>query len=138
MRILRQFIGHGRSGGLLAVTIAYSLAVQALMASVGLGMSAATPGAPGFVICSFAASPSAHAPATNDDRQSPPRPQCPFCFVAAQTAGQVATVGDAPAVPAYSGTRIAGVVADHFADNTFIPQFRHRLGEPRAPPTFSA
>jgi hypothetical protein len=138
MRILRRFIHNRSSGGLLAVCVAYSLAIQSLMASVGFGMSAvAAPGAAGFVICSFAANPSAHAPATNPDRQNRPRPECPFCFVAGQTAGHVATVGEAPAFPAYRGMSTADVVADRSGDSSFVPQFRHRLGEPRAPPAFS-
>jgi hypothetical protein len=138
MQILRRFIRSRSSGGLLAVCVAYCLAIQALMASIGFGMSASVaPGGAGFVICSFAANPSARARATTGDRQNHPRPECPFCFVAAQTAGHVATVGNAPVFPAYSGTLIAGMVSDHLADNRFVPQFRHRLGEPRAPPAFS-
>ncbi len=118
--------------------VAYCLAIQALTSSVGFGMSAAAaPGGTGLVICSFAANPSVRGPAMNGDRQNPPRPECPFCFVAAQSAGHIATVGDAPAFPAYSATQMVGVVADQLGDNNFVPQFRHRLGEPRAPPPVS-
>ena len=136
---LRQIIRARRSGGLLAVVLAYALAIQALMASVGFGMSAGpAPGQLDFAICSAATAPSAQAPATGQDRQNPgPRPGCPFCFVAAQCAGQAATMGAAPAFPAYSGTPIPGLVSDQLADNLFVPQFRHLIGEPRAPPALS-
>jgi hypothetical protein len=90
--------------GILAVCVAYVLAIQALMASVGLGMSAfAAPGQSGFVICHFAS-----ASPTDSDRQKPsPEPQCPFCFVAAQGAGDIALVGEATAFPAYAGLFVA-------------------------------
>ena len=49
LRHLRRF---GRLGRFLAVCLAYALAVQSVVASVGTGMSAfATPGQAGFVIC---------------------------------------------------------------------------------------
>jgi hypothetical protein len=136
MKRLRQFVRTQSKGGLLAVCIAYSLAIQAMMASVGLGMSvAATPDQIGFVLCSFASHQTTPAP---DDRPTPiPVPQCPFCFVAAQSAGHVATAAEAPAFPAYAGLPIA-VVSDPIGDGTFVPQFRHRHGEPRAPPAVSA
>ena len=66
------------------------------------------------------------------DRQTP-APQCPFCFVAAQSAGHVATAGEAPAFPAYAGLLVA-TISQPLGDGTFVPQFRHRHGEPRAPP----
>ncbi|MGC1778602.1 MAG: hypothetical protein WBB34_11690 [Xanthobacteraceae bacterium] len=117
----------------MAVYIAYSLAIQAMMASVGLGMSAgAAPDLAGFVLCSFASHRTAPVPG---DRQTP-APQCPFCFVAAQTAGHVATAGEIPAFPAYVGVPIAAI-SHAIGDGAFVPQFRRRLGEPRAPPTVS-
>jgi hypothetical protein len=135
MKRLRQFIGWRSRGGLLAVYVAYSLALQAMVAGVGLGMSAfAAPGPTGLVICSFA---SAHTAAPNGDQQKPnPAPQCPFCFVAAQCAGHVATAGEAPACPAYHGLPVAAI-SNTGGDGVFVPQFRHRHGEPRAPPAFS-
>jgi len=52
MKCLRQFVRLRSRGGLLTVFVAYSLAIQAVIASVGLGMSAgASPD--GFVLCSF-------------------------------------------------------------------------------------
>ena len=69
------------SGRLLTACLACLLAVQALIASVGLGMSAASPfGQPALDICSAAAADSANALAHHDND----KPQCPFCFVAAQ------------------------------------------------------
>jgi hypothetical protein len=117
----------------LALAVAYSLAIQAMMASVGLGMSTgAAPDQLGFVLCSYASHQSAPAPG---DRQSP-APPCPFCFVAAQTAGHVATADEVPAFPAYAGLLIA-TLSQPLGDATFVPQFRHRQGEPRAPPSIS-
>jgi hypothetical protein len=137
MRSLRRFIRTRSSGGLVAVCVAYSLAIQALMMSVGLGMSAAA--APGdFFICGLAAGPGVHAPVPRGDRQNPaPRPECPFCFVAAQSAGHIATMHDGPAVPSYVGIPIPAGLLDHFATGLFIPQFRRMVGDPRAPPSVS-
>jgi hypothetical protein len=119
----------------LAVCVAYLLAIQAMMASVGLGMSAGVgQDKAGFVLCSFASREAANAPAPGGDRHNPgPAPQCPFCFVAAQSAGQLATAGEAPAVPAYAGLLIA-TISEPLGEGIFVPLFRHRHGEPRAPP----
>ncbi len=133
MKRLRQFVRTQSRGGLLAVYVAYSLAIQAMMASVGLGMSVgAAPDQTGFVLCSFALHQTAPVPG---DRHTP-TPQCPFCFVAAQSAGHVATAGQAPAVPAYAGSMIAALSCP-IGDRTFVPRFRHSHGEPRAPPDVS-
>jgi hypothetical protein len=65
MRGLRRFIRSRRLGGPLGLWVAYSLAIQAVMASVGLGMSvAAASGHSDFVICSFSAGLNAHAGCT--------------------------------------------------------------------------
>jgi hypothetical protein len=122
----------------LAVYAAYSLAIQAIMASVGLGMSAgATADRADPVLCSFAFDQTAYAPARDDNRQKPiPAPQCPFCFIAAQSAGHIATMGESPAFSAYAGLLIAPILGA-IGDGTFVPHFRHRLGELRAPPVFS-
>jgi len=113
--------------------MAYALAMQALMASVGLGMSVfATPGQPGAVICHFA---SGSVP--GGDRQKPsPEPCCPFCAVAAQSAGDIALVGEASAIPAHAGLFVAAVLNPP-GNRTFAPQFRRTAGDPRAPPVFS-
>jgi hypothetical protein len=132
---LRKFIRSRRSGAALAVCIAYLLAIQAFVASIGLGMSAlAASGPDGSAICSFA---SRAAPTPTDHRQKPhPAPQCPFCFVAGQSAGHIALLGPAQAPPAYAGV-LLGTVSDR-ADDTFVPPFRRTVGNPRAPPVFSA
>ena len=136
MKRLRQFVRLRSRGGLLAVSVAYSLAIQAVMASVGLGMSAgATPD--GFVLCSFASHLTANEPVRDDGRQKPtPAPQCPFCFVAAQSAGHIATTGEAPAFPVYAGL-LSSAISDPIGTGAFVFQLHHSHGEPRAPPTFS-
>jgi hypothetical protein len=121
----------------VAVFLAYSLAVQAMMASVGLGMSVgASPD--GFVLCSFASHQSANDPAWDGDRQKMPTPasQCPFCLVAAQSVGHIATMGEAPAFPGYAGL-LSTAILDSIGTGVFVFQLRHRHGEPRAPPAFS-
>ena len=121
----------------MAVCIAYSLAIQAMMASIGFGMSVGTPDRAGFVLCSFVPNQPAEAPARDGDRQKPTRaPQCPFCFIAAQSAGHVATVGEAPAFPAYAAL-LSAAISVPVGDAAFVSQFRHSHGEPRAPPAFS-
>jgi len=122
----------------LVVCVAYSLAIQAVMASVGFGMSVgATPDPAGFVLCSLASNQTANAPAPDGNGQKPsPAPQCPFCFLAAQSAGHVATVGEVPAFPAYAGL-LNNAISDPITSGTFVSQFHHRHGEPRAPPAFS-
>lgn len=119
----------------MALSVAYSLAIQAMMASIGLGMSAGVASDQlGFILCSYASHRTAPAPG---DRQTPASaPQCPFCFVAAQSAGHVATAGEATAFPVYAGLVIAAL-SQPLGDGTFVPQFRHRQGEPRAPPAVS-
>ena len=122
---LRKLLRARRSGSLLALTVAYSLAVQAMMASVGFSMSAPDQG--GHVICSFTSGPSAHTPATSGDRQNPgPQPHCPFCFIAAQSAGLIATMGEALAFPAYAGMQIADKFSVHIGDKALVSQFRAR------------
>jgi hypothetical protein len=132
---LRPFIRSGRCSRLLALWIAYSLGIQAIMASVGLGMSAfAAPGPGGFDICVHA---SAGTSPPAEDRQNPgPAPSCPFCFVAAQSAGYVPLVANAPAFPLYVGQPMATVL-DRIGETAFVPHFRRMVGAPRAPPAFS-
>jgi hypothetical protein len=122
----------------LAVCVAYSLAIQAMMASVGFGMSVgSTPDRAGFVLCSFAFGQTSNAPAEDGGRQKPsPAPQCPFCFSAAQSAGHIATIGEAPAFPAYADL-LSAAILDPIGAGAFVFQFRHRHGESRAPPAFS-
>ena len=120
----------------MAVFVAYSLAIQAMVASVGLGMSTGAEGA-GLAVCSPASNQTANMPARDGDRQKPnPEPQCPFCFIAAQSAGHAAITEEGPAFPAYFGLLIAAI-SQPLGDGAFVSQFRHRHGEPRAPPAFS-
>jgi hypothetical protein len=120
----------------LVVCLAYSLAIQAVMASVGLGMSAG--GSPdGIVLCRFASHQTANEPAPDNGQQKPiPTPQCPFCFVAAQNAAHIATMGEAPAFPAYAGL-LSAAILNPIGAGAFVFQLHHRHGEARAPPTFS-
>jgi hypothetical protein len=132
MRCLRHFVRTQWRGGVLAVYVAYSLAVQGLMASVGLGMAAgAAPGPEDFVLCGAAS----HQGEPARDPQAP-APHCPFCFVAAQSAGLVATAGVTPAFPAYASLSI-GAVSPRRGDGTSLLQVRYTHGEPRAPPGVS-
>jgi hypothetical protein len=130
---LRQSRRFRRTARFLAVCLGYALAVQAVVASVGTGMSAfAAPGQAGFVICSQVS-----APGSAGDHHPPNSvPQCPFCFVAAQSAGHFALAGVAPVALAYSALAFASV-ADPTGRAAFVPAFRRTLGDPRAPPPFS-
>jgi hypothetical protein len=130
---------RSRSGRALALCVAYSLAIQALIASVGLGMSvAAAPGHVDFVICSIASGSESPAQGSQDDRNRPnPRPECPFCFVAAQSASYIATIDGGSAFPVFAGLHIAGAVLGFKYDGTLVTPFRRSVGDPRAPPVFS-
>lgn len=135
LRHLRRFRQTGR---VLAVCLAYALAIQAVMASVGTGMSAfAASGQGGFVICGQSPPP---VPGPGGDRRGDHGPNsvppCPFCFVAAQTAGLIALTGAVPAPPAYAGLAIA-VVPDPVGPGAIVPRFRRVAGDPRAPPAVS-
>lgn len=131
---MRTRIQSRCSGRLLTVCLACLLAVQALIASVGLGMSAASPfGQPAFDICSAAAADGANAPARDDND----KPQCPFCFVAAQSAGHLATAAHVKAYPAFA---VREVAAPAYADTSrdAVPGRLHRTtGDPRGPPSYS-
>jgi hypothetical protein len=131
---LRQLRRLRRTARLLAVCLAYALAVQAVVASVGTGMSAfAAPGQAGFVVCGQVS-----APGPGGDRHPPGSvPQCPFCFVAAQTAGHFALAGAAPMAPVYTALAFAAF-ADSIGRAGFVALFRRTRGDPRAPPAFSA
>jgi hypothetical protein len=119
----------------MAVCVAYSLAVQAVVASVGLGMSAAA--ASDFILCSFVSDQTAGAPVRDDDRQKPsPMPRCPFCVIATQTAGDLAIAREVPTFPTYASLLI-GAISQPIGDGTFVSESHHRNGEARAPPAFS-
>jgi len=133
---MRKFVRRRQSSALLSVGLAYALAIQALLASVGFGMSAAAAsGQVGLVLCLHAPD---SQPATSGGGSAPnPRPQCPFCFIAAQSSCQVAAVGRAPTLPAYAGLPLVGRLASDLGDHSYIPQFRRTVGDPRAPPKVS-
>lgn len=132
----RRLIRARRSGAALALCLAYSLAIQAVLASVGLGMSVVS-SPTDFVICGAVVHPDSSAPATGDQRRNPDTlPRCPFCFIAAQSAGHVATVHDGPAMPAYTGSPVAEI-SDLTGHSAFLPGYHRKVGEARAPPTFS-
>jgi hypothetical protein len=134
---MRALIRTRRSGGLLAAFVACLPGFQALIASIGLGMSAASPfGQPDFEICSAVPAHSLDARRGNDTDHRGHRPQCPFCFVA-QCADHPAKVGDAKAFPAFAGQ---GIDAPHYAgaeDRAFAYRLHRTTGDPRGPPPFS-
>jgi hypothetical protein len=136
LSLMRQFRPPRLSSGVLAVCIAYVLAIQALMASIGLGMSAfAVPGPAGLVICRLATPTQTPTP-DSDDQRPGPAPQCPFCYIATQSAGHIALAGEAAALPAYAALSVASAL-DSVGEATFVPQFRRTTGDPRAPPALS-
>jgi hypothetical protein len=126
---LQQFIRSRRFCAVVAICLAYTLTIQALMGGVGVGMSAfASTGEAGFLICN-------HSPAPSGDPQKPsPLPQCPFCLLSAQTAGHLGLAGEAPTLPLYARSPI-GAMLDHIGDELFVPLFR-RTVDPRGPPSF--
>ena len=136
MRGLRKLIRTRSAGGVVALCLAYALAIQAIMAGVGLGMSAAVAsGSDSFVLCSSSFAPSAHGPVTDGDRQNPiPQPQCPFCFIAAQSAGHIAMLDGVPAFQPYSGLTAAAELAFRFGGGRSIPRYRRAVGDPRGLP----
>jgi hypothetical protein len=114
------------------------LVFQALLASVGLGMSVASPfRQPVFDICSATATNGLDAPAHNNGTgPSNHPPQCPFCFVGAQCTSHPAVAGDVKHFPAFA---IRDVAAASFASiNHRVIQRRllRTTGDPRGPPWF--
>ncbi len=123
-------------GRLLAAGLAYVLFVQAFMISIGLGMSGGAEAGGKFVICSAANATLTAPPAYDKSKRPSPHPHCPFCFVAAQSAGQTATVGQ------FAGlTHVTFDSRDAtyrgFVDRMFKLPLPHRTCDPRGPPQFS-
>jgi len=136
MKRSRRLVRLLSRDGLLTVFVAYSLAIQAVMASVGLGMSVGG-SRDGIILCSFASHQTANDAARDGGRRKPSQaPQCPFCFVAAQSAGHIATIGEAPAFLAYASL-LSTAILDPISAGAFVFRLHHRHGEPRAPPSFS-
>ena len=134
MQSVRKLL-RARRGGLLAVTVAYALAVQALMASVGLGMSAFAAPAHGELVLCAHVSTGVPAPGSEDQKPSP-APQCPFCFIAAHSAGTLALAGETPALPPYTALPLV-LAGGHVDESLFVAQRLRTVGAPRAPPAFS-
>ena len=135
MKRLRRLIRPRRPGAAIALCLAYLLAIQGVMASVGLGM-ALVPGHAGFAICGSVAAVDIRTPASGDHNQSPKSlPDCPFCFIASQSAGHIAISGGVPSLPAYAGDLVAAILGGA-GDDALILKFRRTGGEARAPPSF--
>jgi hypothetical protein len=135
---IRALIRARWSGRLLAAGAAGLLVLQTLIASVGLGMSAASPfGQQAFDICSAAATDSVNAPAHNNDGTPNSRhPQCLFCLFAAQCASHPATVGDARAFPAFAVDALAAPPYDALNYHAIHGRLHRTTGDPRGPPSF--
>lgn len=136
---IRALIRARWSGGLLTAGAACLLVLQALIASVGLGMSAASPfGQPAFDICSATATDSVDAPAHNNDGTPNGRhQQCPFCSVAAQCVSHPAMVGDAKAFPPLGEGDVATAPYAAVNHRAIRVRLRGTTGNPRGPPSFS-
>jgi hypothetical protein len=136
---IRKLIRARWSGRLLAVGLAYLLAIEALIASVGLGMSATTsPGQTAFSICSSISDRGIVAPSDDSDRsKSSHQTQCPFCFLAAQSAVHLATIGDGFACSAYADLQVAELQYGNYDGGISTPASYRTSGDPRGPPQFS-
>ena len=133
---MRALIRTRWSGGLLAASVACLLALQALIASIGLGMSAASPfRQPVFEVCSAMAADSLDGPVRNDADPPGHRPQCPFCFVAGQYTGHPAMNGDAKALPAFARRDVDAPPYAGAEDRAFANRLHRTTGNPRDPPS---
>jgi len=123
----------------LAAALAYLLAVQGLIVSIGLGMSAAAAADHiDFVICAPAAGHGAAAPDGDRQNQTDHRPQCPFCFVAAQSSGLLATLDGSTALAVAPPRQASALRYGSGGARCFIRVLFRTNGNPRAPPGFSA
>ena len=136
---IRTLIRNRWSGGLLAACVAGLLAFQALVASVGLGMSTASPlGRPAFDICGALATNGLDASAHNNGTDPSGHPlQCPFCFVAAQCTAYPMMVGDARAFPAFAWRGVAAASYASVKQPAVHGRLHRTTGYPRGPPSFS-
>ena len=136
---IRALIRARWSGGLLAAGAACLLVLQTLIASVGLGMSAASPfGQQAFDICSAAATDSVNAPERKHEGTPNSRhPQCLFCFFAAQCASHPAAVGNARAFPAFAVDSVAASPYEALNYRAVHRRHHRTTGDPRGPPSFS-
>jgi Protein of unknown function (DUF2946) len=124
----------------MAVLLAYALALQGLIASVGLGMSAASAADHiDLVLCSSVVhTGTAASPASGGRDKNDRRPQCPFCFVAAQSAGFPATPGVATVVSIGAARNVSRLRYGIARTGIVASPLRRSNGNPRAPPRFSA
>ena len=136
---LRRLIQARWSGRLLAVGLAYLLAIEALVAGIGTGMSAvADPGQAEFAICSSVADHGPVAPSSNDEgNKSDQQSQCPYCFLAAQSSDHLATTGDASTSPVYADLHVTGLHYGTYDGGILVPSLYRTSGDPRGPPHFS-
>ena len=118
-------------------SVACLLAFQALIASVGLGMSAASPfGQLVFDICSAAATNGLDAPAhKNGTDPSTHPPKCPFCFVG-QCASHPAMAGDVKDFPAFAVRDVAASPYASINHRVVHSRLLRTTGDPRGPPSF--
>jgi hypothetical protein len=133
---LRRLIRARWWGRFLAVGLTYLLASEALIASIGMGMSAvAAPGQPEVAICSSVTGHGFAKPSDSGNRNgSGHQPQCPFCFLAAQSAVHLATISGGLASPAYAELQAIRFRYGNY-DGGFPTRTLYRTtGDPRGPP----
>jgi len=134
---MRKF-GNRWAGRIFAVLLAYLLAAEGLVASVGFGMSAELATQPQFSICNSITDYGVVTPPSNTDpNRSGHQSRCPFCFVAAQSAGHLITIGDPPASLAFAELRITGSYYGKYNSEISLPGLLRTTGDPRGPPQFS-
>lgn len=139
MQRLRPLIFATAPGRFLALTLAYALAFQALVSSVGIGMSGgSTSGPAGFILCHDQHDDSAAPPTRPADRQQPsPGQNCPFCLMAAQNSATPGAMPDLATAPVYVASLIARMPDNRFVAQSLPPVSRHSPAIPRAPPSIS-
>jgi hypothetical protein len=119
---------------LVARSLGCLLVLQAVMAGIGLGMSASASEQTAFEICTSASS---HHPGGNQQK-SDHRPQCPFCLAATQCGRHYLS---APSVATAHSSNVEARVVGVFrvVCNDEISGFcsRRTSGDPRGPPEFS-
>ena len=126
------------SGGLLAAGAACLLVLQTLIASVGLGMSAASPfGQPAFDICSAVATDSLNAP-EHKARRHPkqPSPAMPLLLFRRAMRQSPGAVGNAKAFPAFAVDSVAASPYEALNYRAVHRRHHRTTGDPRGPPSF--
>ncbi|MGO9135016.1 MAG: DUF2946 family protein [Methylovirgula sp.] len=135
MKAISHLRIHQWSDGLLAAGIACLLFIQALIMSVGLGMGgSASHLSETFVICSASSLNGGVSTAKDEPRRPSQHPHCPFCFVAEQSDGQIATAVDTPRFLAHVTFNSADAIYARLIDRILVLPLRRRVSDPRAPP----